>query len=293
RLEELTRDMEKLENQIILRMPEEDQRASEGLDRPSVLGKLEKFWKEEEKQQYTQLKKEHESLKRKPEPDRDLALSVNKCKVNPPQTFVMLRGSPHSPGAKVSPGFPTVLSDQDPELQPPAKNARSSGRRTVLARWIASRENPLTARGMVNRIWQHHLGKGIVATSNDFGKFGSPPTHPELLDWLASDFMNHGWKMKRLHKLIMMSNVYQQASAGPVDARAVGKKDYLTIDPENNLYWRANPRRLTAEEVRDTILFVNGTLNKKMYGPSVYPVIPKEVLAGQSIPGDGWGQSTP
>lgn len=292
KMDQLAKDMEKLEDQIIKRMPEEDQRASEGLDRPSVLKKLDKFWKDEEKQQYDTMKKEHAQLKRRPEPNRDLALSVNKCKVNPPPTFVMVRGSPHSPGARVSPGYPSVLADKDPELPAPSKEAKSSGRRTVLANWITSKDNPLTARVMVNRIWQHHLGKGIVVSSNDFGKFGSPPTHPELLDWLAIDFMANGWKMKRLHKMIMMSNVYQMGSRVEGSGVKGDKPNPQTIDPENNLYWRANPRRLTAEEVRDTILSVNGTLNMKMYGPSVYPIIPKEVLAGQSIPGDGWGKSS-
>lgn len=316
RMDKLGKEMVTLEDQIIKRMPEEEQRASEGLDRPQVIKKLDKFWKDDEKKQYTELKREHDQLKRRPEPNRDLALSVNKCKVNPPQTFVMLRGSPHSPGAKVSPGFPKVLTDVEPALQLPAKDAKSSGRRTVLANWIASKDNPLTARVMVNRIWQHHLGKGIVASSNDFGKFGSPPTHPELLDWLTSDFVNNGWKIKRVHKLIMMSNVYQMSSLTPTPSPKTGEgnpatlpspprgegsgvrgsssgANATTIDPENNLYWRANPRRLTAEEVRDTILSVNGTLNLKMAGPSVYPIIPKEVLAGQSIPGDGWGKSSP
>jgi mono/diheme cytochrome c family protein len=289
RLDQLTKEMETLEEQIIKRMPEEDQRASEGLERPSVLKKLEKFWKEDEKEKYTTLKKEFGELKKKPEPNRELALSVNKCKVNPSQTFVMLRGSPHSPGDKVSPGFPSVLTDKFPELKAPSKDAKSSGRRTILANWIASRDNPMTARVIVNRLWQHHFGKGIVASSNDFGKFGTPPTHPELLDWLARDFMANGWKMKRLHKMMMLSNVYQLVSN---PNRSTLNPQLSTLDPENNLYWRANPRRLTAEEVRDTILTVNGTLNKKMFGPSVYPTIPKEVLAGQSVPGEGWGKSS-
>lgn len=301
-MDTLRKEMTALEDTIIKRMPEEEQRASEGLDRPQVIKKLEKFWKDDEKKQYTDLKRNHERLKRMPEPSRDLALSINHCKVNPPQTFVMVRGSPHSPGAKVSPGFPSVLTDKEPDLKAPNKDAKSSGRRSVLANWIASKDNPLTARVIVNRLWQHHFGKGIVASSNDFGKFGTPPTHPELLDWLANDFIAGGWKMKRLHKMIMMSSVYQQASVLPPGGEGLGVKDSSsganattgqTIDPENNLYWHFHPRRLTAEEVRDTMLSVNGTLNLKMAGPSVYPIIPKEVLAGQSIPGDGWGKSSP
>ena len=283
-----------LEETIIKRMPEEEQRASEGLDRPAVLKKLNKFWKDDEKKQYSELKKEHDQLKKKPEPERDLALSVNHCKVNPPQTFVMVRGSPHSPGAQVSPGFPTVLTDKTPALTAPTKASKTSGRRSVLAQWITSKDNPTTARVYVNRLWQHHFGKGIVKSSNDFGKFGSSPTHPELLDWLATDLINHGWKTKRLHKMMMMSNTYQMSSLLPSPSRGEGPGVRgLTIDPENNLLWHFNPHRLTAEEVRDTILSVNGTLNLKMAGPSIYPIIPQEVLAGQSIPGDGWGKSSP
>lgn len=317
-MQKLTKEMVALEETIIKRMPEEEQRASEGLDRPAVLKKLNKFWKDDEKKQYTELKREHDQLKKKPEPERDLALSVNHCKINPPQTFVMVRGSPHSPGAQVSPGFPTVLTDKEPALTAPTKASRTSGRRSVLAQWITSKDNPTTARVYVNRLWQHHFGKGIVKSSNDFGKFGSPPTHPELLDWLATDLVAHGWKTKRLHKMMMMSNTYQMSSllpfpttlgvgsgvrtsASPLPSAGEGlgvrggagnQPNPQTIDPENNLLWHFNPRRLAAEEVRDTILSVNGTLNLKMAGPSIYPIIPKEVLAGQSIPGDGWGKSS-
>jgi hypothetical protein len=139
---------------------------------------------------------------------------------------------------------------------------------------------------MVNRIWQHHFGRGIVRSSSDFGFQGSPPTHPELLDWLAAEFVEGGWRIKRMHKLIMTSQAYQRSSQ--MDASQVAK------DPENNLFARFNPRRLSAEEVRDSILAVNGSLNReKMYGPSIFVRIPQEVLAGQSRPGDGWGKSPP
>jgi hypothetical protein len=139
---------------------------------------------------------------------------------------------------------------------------------------------------MVNRIWQHHFGRGIVRSSSDFGFQGAAPTHPELLDWLAAEFVSGGWKIKRIHKLIMLSRTYQMSSHAQPAA--------LERDPENNLSWRFNPRRLSAEEVRDSILAVNGTLNRgKMYGPSIYVRIPLEVLSGQSRPGDGWRNSRP
>ena len=156
----------------------------------------------------------------------------------------------------------------------------------ALARWIASPENPLTARVMVNRIWQHHFGRGIVRSSSDFGFQGTPPTHPELLDWLASEFVERDWSIKQLHKLIMMSSAYRMSSA-------MNQQAY-DADPLNDHFWRFNMRRLTAEEIRDSILAVNGSLNlDRMFGPSIYPRLPDEVLQGQSMPGDGWGNSSP
>src|SRR5262249_30857504 len=159
------------------------------------------------------------------------------------------------------------------------------GRRTVLADWLASKENPLTARVIANRLWQHHFGRGIVASTNDFGKFGVLPTHPELLDWLACGLVDGGWTLKRTPQLIMLSSANQRPGRGNPGG--------LRADPANALFWRFNMRGLTAEEVRDSILAVSGSLNPKMGGPSIYPPIPKEVLAGQSRPGEGWGKSPP
>ncbi|MGE3780123.1 MAG: DUF1553 domain-containing protein, partial [Pirellulaceae bacterium] len=203
----------------------------------------------------------------------------------PPATHVLLRGNPHAPGDPVEPGFLSVLTDASPEIPQLADDLPSSGRRLALARWLASPKNPLTSRVLANRIWQHHFGRGIVRSSSDFGFQGTAPTHPELLDWLASDLVDGGWRMKRLHKQIMMSRAYQMSSGSVPDG--------LAKDPENNLFWRFNPRRLSAEEIRDSILAVNGSLNQdKMFGPSIYVKIPADVLAGQSRPGDGWGQSS-
>ncbi|MDG2467897.1 MAG: DUF1553 domain-containing protein [Pirellulaceae bacterium] len=212
------------------------------------------------------------------------ALCVTETGPDPQDTFVMIRGNAHAKGPKVEPRFPSVLSPPKPEVAKPTE-AKSTGRRLALARWIGSSENPLTARVMVNRIWQHHFGRGIVKSSSDFGFQGTPPTHPELLDWLASDFMAGGWKLKRVHKLMMMSATYQMSSA-PTKAS-------LEKDPVNDQFWRFNLRRLTAEEIRDSILAVNGSLNlKKMYGESIYPKIPREILQGQSRPGEHWHTSS-
>jgi len=201
-----------------------------------------------------------------------------------PPTYVLARGNVHAPGEQVEPGFPAVLGFPDPECRPPSHNVESSGRRKALAEWIAHPANPLTARVMANRIWQYHFGRGIVRSSNNFGQAGTPPTHPQLLDWLASDFMDGGWQLKRMHKQIMLSAVYRMASA----ADPAG----LEQDPENDLFWRFNMRRLAAEEIRDSILAVTGSLNRSQYGPSVYPAIADEVKAGQSRPGHGWEESS-
>ncbi|HUG20667.1 MAG TPA: DUF1553 domain-containing protein, partial [Planctomycetaceae bacterium] len=214
----------------------------------------------------------------------DYALCVTETP-NPPETFLLQRGNPRLQGDPVEPSFPAVLTSVKAEIEPPPSDSNTSGRRLALANWIASPENKLTARVIVNRIWQHHFGRGIVQSSNNFGLLGAPPTHPELLDWLASDLMDHGWKLKRLHKMIVMSAVWQQSSA-PNDAS-------YEQDPANELFWKHDMQRLSAEEIRDSLYAVTGELNLKMYGPGVYPSIPAEILAGQSRPGDGWGNSSP
>ena len=215
----------------------------------------------------------------------DSALCVTERGPDAPETNVLIRGSAQAKGDVVEPGFPTVLSPPEPEIEPKPEN-NSTGRRLALARWLASPDNPLTARVMVNRIWQHHFGRGIVRSANDFGFQGTPPTHPELLDWLAVEFVESGWDIKHMHRLMLNSSSYQMSSAS--------REEALAQDPLNDLFWRFNMQRLTAEEVRDSILAVNETLNRdKMFGPSIYPTIPDEVLHGQSRPGENWFTSTP
>ncbi len=157
--------------------------------------------------------------------------------------------------------------------------------RPVIAReWMASPDNPLTARVIVNRLWQGHFGEGLVASENDFGVMGMSPSNPELLDWLANELLRGGeeWRLKRIHKLIVLSSTYGQSS----DWREEAAK----LDVENILLWRFPYRRLEAEAVRDAVLFVNGRLNPKMGGPGVYPKIARAVLESQSRPGLGWGK---
>jgi mono/diheme cytochrome c family protein len=211
------------------------------------------------------------------------ALIIKEIGPKPRDTFILVRGNANVEGEKVEPAFPSILSPPEPVIKTPA-SGKSSGRRTALANWIASDENQLTARVMVNRIWQHHFGRGIVASSNNFGNIGDRPTHPELLDWLATRFMQGGWKLKSLHKIIMLSSAYRMSSQA--------SEKELAEDPANKLYWRFAMRRLSSEELRDSVHAANGSLNLKMGGPSIYPVIPPEVFAGQSRPGAGWGTSS-
>lgn len=285
--EAIAREMTALEDQVIKRMPEEDQRASEGLDRPVVLKKLPAFFQGDESSRYDELKRRADQLDRLPTPPRDLALTINHCDPNPPPTHILIRGNPHAVGPVVQPGFPAVLGTPDPVIPPPSEGAKTAGRRRILADWIASPDNPLTARVMVNRLWHGHFGRGLVEMTSDFGDSGPPPSHPELLDWLASEFMSGGWTLKRIHRLILTSKTYRMSSG--VDHCSKG----LEIDPANTLLWRFNPRRLTAEEIRDAILAVSGTLNPQRGGPSVRPPIPDDVLAGQSMPGNGWKPFSP
>ena len=270
----------------IVKMSAEDQRKSEGRERGKLLQeKLQQHLDEAQWKQYTELKDEMASLNDVRLPPRESALSVNHCLVEPPKTHVLLRGNAHVPGEEVQPGFPDIYAQADPVIPTPSPEAKSSGRRLVLANWIASPENMLTSRVMVNRIWQQHFGRGIVRSPNNFGQLGDLPTHPDLLDWLAAKFVEYGWRMKPLHRLIVTSSAYRMSSAANAEA--------LAADPANDLFWRFDMRRLSAEEVRDSIHAVNGRLNLEMYGPGMYPEISQEVLAGQSRPGEGWGKSSP
>ena len=213
------------------------------------------------------------------------ALCVKEDVRNIGPTHILTRGNPHAEGEEVTPGFPSVLSPPEAVIPELSEGATSSGRRTVLAQWVASPANPLTARVMVNRIWQYHFGRGIVRTSSDFGFQGSTPTHPQLLDWLAAKFVESGWSMKDIHRLIMSSAAYQMSSRP--------NEKCFDVDPTNDLFWRFDMRRLSAEEVRDSLLWANGSLNAdKMFGPSIYTDIPAAVKAGQSRPGSGWGNSS-
>jgi hypothetical protein len=196
----------------------------------------------------------------------------------PPPTHLLIRGKATRPGPKVEPGVPAVLVKAQPAFLPPGK--QSSRRRLTLARWIASADNPLTARVIVNRVWHWHFGEGLVRTPGDLGVMGEAPTHPELLDWLAAWFVEHDWSPKQLHRLILASNTYRMSKRW--------NAEYGKADPENQLLWRFPYRRLEVEAIRDSALAVSGRLNRTMDGPSMYPFVPKEALASHSDPDTIW-----
>jgi len=213
------------------------------------------------------------------------ALVVTEHGPRAPETFILARGNPHAPTGpeqRVEPAFPRILEPPAAVITPSAAGG-SSGRRTALAAWITSPKNPLTARVLANRLWQYHFGRGIVRSPNNFGLMGDPPTHRELLDWMAAELAANGWRLKPLHRTILLSRAYR-ASSQAVPAA-------LARDPLNDACWRFDPRRLAAEEIRDSIHVASGAFNPRMFGPSIYPALPQAVLATQSVPGKGWGDS--
>jgi len=187
-----------------------------------------------------------------------------------PPSYVFAGGNHEKPLDEVQPAFPAALTDEKPVITP---TAASSGRRTALANWLASPQNPLTGRVFVNRVWNEYFGKGIVVTVSDFGKAGDKPSNPELLDYLAYNFVNaQGWSVKKLHREILLSSVYRQSSAYREDAH--------NADPENKLLAVFPRKRLEAEEIRDSLLVASGKLNDKVGGPSVFPPVPANLNAG-------------
>ncbi|HSW09238.1 DUF1549 and DUF1553 domain-containing protein [Aquabacterium sp.] len=186
-----------------------------------------------------------------------------------PPTYVLFKGIYDRKLDEVQPGFPALLTSDKPQIVP---TASSSGRRTAVANWLASPGNPLTARVFVNRQWTQFFGNGIVDTVSDFGKAGAKPTHPELLDYLADDFIKNGWSVKKLHKQILLSATYRQASAP--------RPDLQTIDPTNKLLAVFPRQRLEAEQIRDSLLYTAGLLEEKVGGPAVFPPVPANMNIG-------------
>ena len=192
-----------------------------------------------------------------------------------PPSYLLLRGDPNSKGPEMQPGFLSVITAGNASTELPPASGHTSGRRRALAEWLVSPENPLTARVMVNRAWHHHFGRGIVPTLDNFGKMGDLPSNPELLDWLAVQFVDRGWSLKQMHKLIMTSDAYKRASQ--FDDAGDSEKD-----PQDRFLWRYPMQRLDAEIIRDSILAVSGGLNPEMFGKPVFPKLQPEILKSMS-----------
>jgi hypothetical protein len=227
---------------------------------------LDRMFKDEQKQQLVQLRKDlakFDADKPAPLPEGVVARDVGPVAA---PTVVPKKGG----GEPVEPGVPSVFDPNPLSVTPPGRP--TTGRRTALAAWLTRPDNPLTARVAVNRLWQQHFGRGLVATSSDFGRLGQLPSHPELLDWLARRFVEGGWSVKQIHRLIVLSRSYRQSATHPAPAAAV------RTDPEDRLLWRAGTRRLDAEQVRDALLAVTGQLDLTTGGPSVEPAQPRRTV---------------
>lgn len=211
----------------------------------------------------------YDNLKPKPLTDAFVATDIGP---EAPEVWLTSR----SGKTEIEPGYLSILDASKASIPDPGQED-STGRRLALANWIVNPENPLSTRVIVNRIWQYHFGQGIVPTPNDFGTLGEEPSHPELLDWLTSRFLEEGWRMKEMHRLIMNSATYRQT------ARREPEEKHLLNDPDNRLLWRYPPQRLDAEQVRDSMLLVSGELNDKASGPSVSGTTPSRSIYVKKI----------
>ncbi len=209
-----------------------------------------------------------EELDEKMPPPLTSIYSVKDTPEQPTPIKILFHGDHLNPTAKVGVRPLGILLD-GPIPEEPLNTAKP---RLKLANWIADPANPLTARVMVNRVWQYHFGRGIAPSANDFGRMGGRASNPKLLDWMANQFVQDGWKLKSLHRLILLSSAYQQSSVSPLE------KDGLEKDPENALLWKFSPRRLDAEEIRDSMLSISGRLNSKLGGPSFMVPIEKDLV---------------
>ncbi len=208
-------------------------------------------------------------LKAATPPPLPKARGLDETSPNAPPTFILRRGDYSAKGDEVQPAFPEALGsegDAPPAVRP---LPHSTGRRKALADWLARPDHPLTARVLVNRLWQHHFGRGIVATPSDFGTMGEEPSHPELLDWLACELSARGWGLKSMHRLIVTSATYRQSSRSDAEA--------LAADPDDALLWRHGRMRLDGEALRDALLAVSGRLNPAQGGPPIFPELPDEL----------------
>lgn len=242
-----------------------DAAESKGNDKdysPEIVAKWEQYDKlSEELKKFNDLKPKNSSA--------EISAMTELGHPDAPPSYVFFGGDHERPLEQVQPAFPEAITDEKPDIKP---TAFSSGRRTALANWIASANNPLTARVFVNRVWEEYFGRGIVETVSDFGKAGQKPTNPELLDYLADNFVKNGWSVKKLHRDILLSGTYRQSSAH--------REDVAKADPENKLLAVFPRKRLEAEQIRDSLLVASGKLEEQVGGPSVFPPVPANLGAG-------------
>jgi hypothetical protein len=231
-------------------------------------GQLVKELQGEAKQRYEALQEELSKFDHLKPAEPPIAQAMIDASREAPATHVLAVGVYDRPLDEVEPGFLSILDPGAAKIVPPAPGVNSTGRRSALANWIADANNPLTARVMANRIWHYHFGRGIVGTPSDFGVMGERVIDQKLLDYLAVDFVEGGWRMKRMHRLIMLSNTYQQSSAYRPQA----------AEAAPDLWWRFERRRLEGEVIRDAMLSVSGLLNLKMGGPGVFPPLPPGIV---------------
>jgi hypothetical protein len=247
----------------------------------------------EERQRYLQLKLKAEFASQHLKRLEPRAMSLRHSFGPPyeagvPVSRVMIRGEYDNWGEEVLAGFPTCVTGKEepaPIRLDPFKRWPTRSRRMALAEWIASKENPLTARVMMNRLWMHHFGQGIVVTPSDFGKLSGGPSHPELLDWLALKFVEEKWSLKAMHRLMLTSSAYRQSST-EFDEKG------LELDPDNRLLGRFSARRLEAEAIRDSVLFVSGRLNPEMYGLPIFPALPDGIEERVKYSKSKWATDT-
>jgi hypothetical protein len=263
----------------------------------------------DKKKRYQELEQQMAKLAPRPAELPSIMAITDVGPVAPP-THLLSGGDWRKPEKELQPGVPLIFSEASGGRKPSeearegatgslgrltlsARQGATTGRRSVLAAWLTHPEHPLTARVMVNRLWHHHFGRGIVATPNDFGKQGDPPTHPELLDWLAVEFVERGWSLKHMHRLMVTSATYRQSSAlgsllfalgagakhasDPQEPRAKSREQLPQADPENELLWRMRRHRLDGEALRDAMLAISGELNLRMAGPSAKPKLPDKI----------------
>jgi hypothetical protein len=203
-----------------------------------------------------------------------VAMAVTDIGRQSPPTHRLAGGDWRKPREELQPGFPSFLPASSVNLHLDG-NRPSTGRRAALARWLTRKDHPLTGRVLVNRLWQQHFGRGIVGTASDFGNQGDPPTHPELLDWLAAEFVEHGWSLKHLHWLLVTSATYCQTSR--VDLHDANQARAQAADGENHLLWHARRGRLEGEGIRDAMLALSGELSSRLFGASARPELPSGI----------------